>query len=232
MRQTNAANTGKADNTNILRTPSAKTKQTNKENIKTSIVMILIIAVIGVLSGCGSKSMVVLMPDPDGNVGQVVVSTEGGQQLLKEAKQSVQARGSKAPPGKVKVLSEAEINSTFAEALAAQPMPPVQFILYFLRDSNELTLESQLAVPKILQTIKKRNSTDIVISGHTDTVGSMEYNYKLSLERAQVMYNILLASGADAANIKVTSHGEGNQLIKTDDDVDEPRNRRVEVVIK
>ena len=116
--------------------------------------------------------------------------------------------------------------------MAAQPLPPATFILYFLQDSNELTDESTAVLPQIIQTIQKRGSTDIVISGHTDTVGKKEYNYKLALERAKVLYDILVANGAVPANITVTSHGEGNPLIKTADEVAEPRNRRVEVVIK
>lgn len=201
-------------------------------NIERIITILASFALIWGLAGCGTKSMVVLIPDNEGNVGKVVVSTEGGQQLLDRGNQSVEAKGRIAPPGKVKVLTSDEINATFSEALAAQPLPPVKFILYFLQNSNELTSESERVVPQIIQTIKDRGSIDIVISGHTDTAGTMEHNDKLSLERARVMHDILVANGALSSNITVTSHGEGNPLIKTDDDVEEPKNRRVEVVIK
>ena len=53
------------------------------------------------LAGCGARSMVVLIPDPDGNVGQLVVSNEGGQQVLNKANQSVQVTDRKTAPGKV-----------------------------------------------------------------------------------------------------------------------------------
>lgn len=199
--------------------------------IKT-IITILSLGLFGMLSGCAAKSMVVLLPDADGYVGQVTVSNEGGQQTLKEANDSVKVMDRKAPPGEVKKLTKDEIRETFSDALAAQPMPPETFILYFLQGSNELTPDSKKLLPQIIQTIQKRGSTDIVISGHTDKVGAKEYNYKLSLDRAKVLYNILVDSGAVPANITVTSHGEGNPLIKTADEVAEPRNRRVEVVIK
>jgi outer membrane protein OmpA-like peptidoglycan-associated protein len=171
--------------------------------------------------------MVVLITDPDGHV-----KNEGGQQILNQTNQSVRMTDRKTAPGKVITLSSEEIQAIFSDALIAQPLPPATFILYFLQDSNELTDESKAALPKIFQTIQKRGSTDIVISGHTDTVGAREYNYKLALERAQVTSGILAANGAVSANITITSHGEGNPLIKTADDVAEPRNRRVEVVIK
>jgi outer membrane protein OmpA-like peptidoglycan-associated protein len=200
--------------------------------MKTMINTLACLGLVLVLAGCGARSMVVLIPDPDGNVGQLVVANEGGQQVLNKTNQSVQVSDRKTAPSKVTTLSAEEIRFTFYDALAAQPLPPVTFILYFLQDSNELTDESKAVLPQIFQTIQKRGSTDIVISGHTDTVGAKEYNYKLGLERAQATSKILVENGAVPANITVTSHGKGNPLIKTADEVAEPRNRRVEVVIK
>ena len=129
-------------------------------------------------------------------------------------------------------MSAEEIQDTFADALAAEPLPPVKFILHFMPDSDQLTDESRAVLPDIFQTIQSRQSTDIVISGHTDTVGEKNYNYTLSLERAQAIFKILEAQGAVPAHITVTSHGEGNPLIKTADEVAEPKNRRVEVTIR
>ncbi|HOW55592.1 MAG TPA: OmpA family protein [Syntrophorhabdaceae bacterium] len=182
--------------------------------------------------GCGIRSMVVLIPDPDGRVGQVVVENDSGQKVLNEANQSVELTDRKTPPGKVTKLSNEEISSIFSDALAARPMPPARFILYFLHDSTELTVESRAVVPKVIQTIRERNSTDVVISGHTDTVGTKEHNYKLGLDRANALYDILITSGAVPASVTVTSHGEGNPLVKTADNVTEPRNRRTEIAIK
>lgn len=185
-----------------------------------------------VFTGCGARSTVVLIPDPDGNVGHLSVTNEGGQQTLNEKNQSVNIIDQKTPPGKVKTLSDKEIQASFSDALAAQPLQPITFILYFLEGSDELTDESKTVLPKIFQTIQSRGSTDIVISGHTDTVGTIEYNEKLALERAQVTSKILVANGANPANINVTSHGEGNPLIKTADEVAEPKNRRVGITIR
>jgi outer membrane protein OmpA-like peptidoglycan-associated protein len=200
--------------------------------MKTIINRLASLGLVLFLAGCCAKSMVVLIPDPEGKVGQLVVANEGGQQVLKKANQSVKITDQKTAPGKVTTLSAEEIRSTFSDALVAQPLSPATFILYFLPDSNELTDESKALLPQIFQTIQKRGSTDIVISGHTDTVGAKEYNYKLALDRAQTTSEILVANGAVPADITVTSHGEGNPLIKTADEVAEPRNRRVEIVIK
>jgi outer membrane protein OmpA-like peptidoglycan-associated protein len=199
--------------------------------MKRIITILLGLGLVLVLASCG-KNMVVLIPDPDGNVGKLVVENEGGQQVLSEANQSVKTTDRKVPPSAVTKLSDDKIRSTFAAALAARPVPPATYILYFLSDSRELTIESKALLPKIIQTIQERASKDTVISGHTDRVGEREYNYTLSLDRAKAVYEILLANGVVPANIAVTSHGEGNPLIKTADNVSEPRNRRVEVVIR
>jgi outer membrane protein OmpA-like peptidoglycan-associated protein len=196
------------------------------------VIFLAALGVFALLAGCAARSTVVLIPDPDGNVGRVIVTNEQGQQVLNEANQSVTVAGRKAPPGAVKTMTTDEIRSVFSDALAARPLPPARFILYFLNDSDELTRESKAVVPEVLATIRKRSSVDIVISGHTDTVGTNEYNYKLGLDRTKAIYDILVTKGVAASSITATSHGEGNPLVKTGDNVPEPRNRRVEIVVK
>lgn len=181
--------------------------------------------------GCGSKSTVVLIPDPSGRVGQVTVSNQGGQRVLNEANQAVKVRNA-SRPGKAAKISDEKIRRSFSDVLEAQPLPPITFILYFLQDSNELTVESKSLLPEIMRIIQERKDPDIVVTGHTDTVGDKDYNYRLALERAKVLEAILLDNGIVSKNITVTSHGEGNPLVKTDDDVPELKNRRVEVVVK
>jgi outer membrane protein OmpA-like peptidoglycan-associated protein len=183
--------------------------------------------------GCArQKSMVVLMPNPDGTVGKVEVINEGGSQLLDKINQAVEIKDDKSMPGEAVIMSEQEIRATFENVLAIQPAVPERFILYFEQNSDELTGESKALVSEIFASIRKKDSHDIVVSGHTDTMGEMEHNYQLSINRARAVYNILINGGIDPSTVKVTSHGEGNPLIKTGDNVSEPRNRRVEVVIK
>ncbi|HTR45272.1 MAG TPA: OmpA family protein, partial [Thermodesulfovibrionales bacterium] len=109
---------------------------------------------------------------------------------------------------------------------------PVHFVLYFISDSAQLRPESLESLPAILRTIEERNSVDISVIGHTDTVGSDEHNYKLSRERAETVATYLVGHGVEQGHIRVSSHGKRNPLIPTGDNVSEPRNRRVEVVIR
>lgn len=85
---------------------------------------------------------------------------------------------------------------------------------------------------KVQPTIQERQSTDISVVGHTDRVGTREYNYKLGLERAHLIRNRLVRLGVREDHIEIDSHGEDNPLVKTADEVRESRNRRVEVIVR
>jgi outer membrane protein OmpA-like peptidoglycan-associated protein len=131
-------------------------------------------------------------------------------------------------------MKQEEVFKIFGEALSAQPEPPLRFLLYFMSGTTEMTAESQRRIPDILGAIEAHKSRDISISivGHTDRVGSREANYKLGLERADSIKAILVSNGIDPSVIEVASHGEDNPLVKTEDKVAEPRNRRIEITVR
>ena len=87
-------------------------------------------------------------------------------------------------------------------------------------------------IPQVICAVENRQSTDVSVVGHTDRVGSKAYNQELSLERARVVAEMLISKDINPLIINITSHGEGNPLIETRDDVAEPRNRRVEITVR
>jgi len=178
------------------------------------------------------KNLVVLLPDPDGKVGVVEVSNKGGTQLLTESGHATEITATDVSPAVPVTLKSEEILKIFGEAISAQPAPPLTFLLYFQSGTTELTVESQRQILEVLSAIETRKSKDITIIGHTDRVGTREANYKLGLERADFIKTNLVSKGADSAGIEVASHGEDNPLIKTEDEVAEPRNRRIEITVR
>ena len=178
------------------------------------------------------RNLVVLLPDPDGQAGKIVVENKGGTQLLTEPRHATEIKAADASPTAPVTLKQEEVLRVFGEALSALPEPPVRFLLYFTSGTTELTAESQGQIPEILAAIEARKSKDISIVGHADRVGSREKNYKLGLERAVSIKNIFVSKGTDPSGIEVASHGEDNPLVETKDDVAEPRNRRVEVIVR
>jgi outer membrane protein OmpA-like peptidoglycan-associated protein len=177
------------------------------------------------------QSLFVLIPDPKGEVGQITVRNRAGTQVLDRSGQGSAVRSADDAPTPAQTLEESEIKRIFGQALAAQPAGPARFILYFQHDSEELTRDSETLIPEIFRTTKERGATIIGLIGHTDTVGGRDYNYQLSLGRAKKVANLLASQGMNKNVLEIESHGEDNLLIKTGDEVREPRNRRVEITV-
>jgi outer membrane protein OmpA-like peptidoglycan-associated protein len=179
-----------------------------------------------------SKNSFVLMPDADGKVGAIVITNKGGSQVLSKPFQQTETTDPNTAPSQPTVLEEGKVKEIFSDALAAQPESPIRYLLYFRNASKNMTDDSLRLVPQILTTIQARKSTWIGVVGHTDRVGSRLDNFKLSLSRAEAVRDILVSKGVAAGSIQIGSHGEDNALVWTNDEVPEPRNRRVEVTIR
>ena len=182
------------------------------------------------LNACAPITRVILLPQADGSASSVVVKTTSEEQVLKVPYQSVSATEGK--PLILKFNSEAEVQKAFPSLYAAKPPAPSKYILNFMPGGTELTPESKAALPKILEDTKQRKGADLVVTGHTDTTGALLANDELSLKRAEVVTKLLVDSGAPAARIESVGRGKRELLIKTEDNVDEPQNRRVEILVR
>jgi outer membrane protein OmpA-like peptidoglycan-associated protein len=182
--------------------------------------------------GCAPSTKVIVLPDPDGKVGVIDVSSAGGVQTLDKPWQTTEISSADKAPSAPRLMDEKEVKSMFKEALATEPIPPVRFIVYFKTDASDLTTETIKILYRALEEIRVRKSTDIIVSGHTDTVGSAEKNQALSLKRAKVVTDYIVSKGVNPETIAITYHGKGNPLIPTPDGVPEPRNRRVEIMVR
>ena len=199
--------------------------------------ILVVFFVSAVLAACSAPqapppSVFVLMPDDSGTVGSITVSNPQGSQTLGEAWQATAVADPAASPAAPTILSADEVKARFHDALAVQPEPVRRFILYFQKGSKALTEESQALIPEVIATIRERRSVDTSVVGHTDTVGSDEANMRLSQERAAIIATMLTDAGIDPTMLETSSHGERNLLVSTDDEVSEPRNRRVEITVR
>ncbi len=179
-----------------------------------------------------SKTLFVLLPDPDGKIGQVEVNTSAGSQVLGKAFESTEVVSSDKIPGPPKVMDEKAVRDMFKDALAAESAPPSSFIIYFESGKATQTKKSMQLIPEILEAIKARKTNSVVVAGHTDTVGSVEYNQKLSERRAKSVTDAIVAKGVDKAIIAIEFYGEERLLVETPDNVAEPGNRRVEIIVR
>jgi len=190
------------------------------------------LALLAVLAGCAAKkstgSYVVLLRDPDGNAGKVVVQSPQGEQALTEVFRGAALDGKREPF----FVMQDQLQRDFGAALAASPLPPERFLLYFESGGAVLTTQSKADLQRVLQRTRARPSPDISVIGHTDTVGRAEDNKALGLRRATAMAEQLRQLGLQDALIAVESHGEGNLLAPTPDETAEALNRRVEITIR
>ena len=180
------------------------------------------------LSAC-SQSYVVLLEEEDGSLGKVEITTPKGTTVLENNRAGVDMNGE---AGKTFQVSEKKIKDDFGQALAASPEKPLSFYLYFEGGTATLTAESSADIPKIIDEINRRPAVDISIIGHTDTVGDDKINARLSLKRAESVAALFAQAIPNPDRMTVDSHGEKNLLVKTPDNTDEPKNRRVEVTIR
>jgi outer membrane protein OmpA-like peptidoglycan-associated protein len=205
----------------------------SSNEMRGNIFNLFVLLVLLILSGCATvKETVVLVPDADGKVGQVTVTTEGGSKTLTDPNTMVEVTGSGESPSDPKKIDQSQIAFLFADSIKALPLEPVSFLFYFMHDATEPTAESKARIPELLSLINKREFYEISIIGHTDTTGSDEYNMKLSSARAVAVRDILLSLGIPSARMELRYHGKRDPLVPTRDQVRELRNRRVEVVVK
>jgi len=100
------------------------------------------------------------------------------------------------------------------------------------KGKDTLTDESKQLVETSLAEIGKRPVPDVLVVGHTDLVGSHTTNDALSRQRAELIRSELIRLGVAAQNIEVVARGKRDPIVLTADGVAEPRNRRVEVVVR
>jgi outer membrane protein OmpA-like peptidoglycan-associated protein len=163
--------------------------------------------------------------------GHARVTNEFGSANLVMPRAATQVK-SDGPPGAVNAVSEDEVARLFGAALAALPPEPKHFTLYFKFESDALTDESGRKVPDILAAVKRLTVPEVVVVGHTDTLGEPGANVALGLKRAMTVKSVLVDAGIAPTLIAVASHGEADLLIKTRDNKAEPRNRRVEISVR
>ena len=99
----------------------------------------------------------------------------------------------------------------------------------FAFDSAELTADARKELDAVAESLSRPNIAkfDIVINGHTDAVGSAEYNQKLSERRAQAVRQYLITQrGIDAGRLVARGYGK-EQLLLPSEPYNE-LNRRVE----
>jgi OmpA-OmpF porin, OOP family len=187
------------------------------------------LALCTLLGACASSGSVVLLPEKDGRPAAVAVKQGDKEVVLSEpyAAADATALGPRAYRS-----SPQEVEARFGSALAAQPSRAASFTLYFVEGKDEFTEESKQLVDRLLTEIARRPVPDVLVVGHTDAVGNDAFNDALGLQRAETVRAALIRLGIPASDVRAISRGKREPAVPTPDGVAEPRNRRVEIVVR
>ena len=209
----------------------------NTLSAKSAAVMVLA-AVLAV--GCAAPPppvptlRVILLPQKDaqGQPIQTAVNVSTGGEAMVLDKPLATAEFD--PKGKLaqRIATLDEVQARYGNVLKIQPPSEESFILGFLPGKSELTPESLAQLPKLVARAKARAGGEILVFGHTDRVGSVEANDKLSQQRADAIAALLRSEGLPGDLVTATGKGERQPLVPTEDEVAEPRNRRAEIIIR
>lgn len=196
------------------------------------IYAVLLSGLLIVFSGCGaSHSRVILLEGAKKN-SSIVVKTQAGEQVLDAPNAYTELSSTTEKPTPPQNLANSEIEKNFGSLIANAPKPPVSFLLYFNSGGSVLTDASLKLLPSVEQAVQERTPCDVNIIGHADKEGSNKHNINISLGRAKSVHEWFVKKNLDIGAISVESYGEEDPLIPTKDGVSEPRNRRVEVLVR
>jgi outer membrane protein OmpA-like peptidoglycan-associated protein len=125
------------------------------------------------------------------------------------------------------------------EKLVVKEVPKIieveKFILpevAFRFDSAELTELGKGEIYLAAQRLKQKSDIVITIEGHTDSIGTEEYNQRLGMRRAETVMKELTVLGIDPARMTIASRGKSQPLIDQETDWARAINRRVELHVR
>ena len=195
-------------------------------------------------AGCAQYfERAVLLPSADGGPGGVAFATRD-QKMKAELTKPYEVLDIGYDAAKPGTTTEAEVLQRYGKIVpvpplppkpkivAVPPPPPTQYTLYFLTGKSEFTPESRAVFEVVKKQIIANSAAAAAVTGHTDRVGSQQRNDALSLKRAQMVRDRLIADGIPKNRIQTVGRGEREPLVQTADEVAEPKNRRVEITVR
>ena len=127
--------------------------------------------------------------------------------------------------------NETRVADSLAQLKAS--MPNVLEV-YFDFDKAKFGADPQLQskITPFKAWLEKYPGSKLLVTGHTDLVGTHEYNMQLGLERARIVAGYIQTLGINDSRILVESRGETNPIAGYITEENRAKNRRTEITIK
>lgn len=103
--------------------------------------------------------------------------------------------------------------------------------VFFDFDKYELKPESITSLKRLQKFLGENPNVNILITGHTDNVGSPDYNQNLSLQRARSVQEFLIESGLHPARVMVEGKGANQPMVPNTTPENQALNRRITIKV-
>lgn len=105
-------------------------------------------------------------------------------------------------------------------------------VIFFNRRSDSIKTESFKPLDEVVLILKKYPDLNFEVEGHTDSVGSLEYNQDLSEKRALNVKNYFISKGIPSSKISSIGYGETKPIATNETPEGKAINRRVRIKVK
>ena len=157
----------------------------------------VVVALAVALSACAPKNYVVLLDNPGGGSGQVIVSNQKGRQVLDKSGSATSFNRRSRAPSSPWELSVEKIQKVFARAFGARPPRFVKYTVFFKTGSIRIDPSSKSQFDAMMREIRRRPGVDCTVAGHADRKASDKRNEIIALERAYAIRDELEGRRAD-----------------------------------
>lgn len=103
--------------------------------------------------------------------------------------------------------------------------------ILFEFDKSEILPESMYIIDEIVDAMMSRPQLRLEIQGHTDNVGTEQYNQALSERRAKAVYDAIIDAGIEARRLRYRGFGYSQPVAKNDTEEERAKNRRTQFVV-
>ena len=103
--------------------------------------------------------------------------------------------------------------------------------VFFEKGSADLKEESKIELEKLTRLIKDNPGLRVQINGHTDNIGTPEFNMELSEKRAEAVYAFLVKKHVHKYRLEYKGFGETKPVATNDTEAGRAKNRRTELEV-
>jgi len=174
---------------------------------------------------------IVLLPQANGSASALVVRSSSGavEAVLSQPYATASVSGADV---ETSMGNAGEVGSRYKTLFKATPAARRSYLVYFDTEGVRLTAESAQRLNDILREVSELPAPEVLVVGHTDTVGISAINDQLSMQRANIVCARLIEKGVNAERIEAVGRDRRELLVPTRDGVAEARNRRVEINVR